>query len=89
MGQPVIKLGCAERELYLSARSVKSRFISGDAFLTVIKRMRRMNEMEYNMQHAISALRSAALNEDRDKDDPLSFFMNVQNSAPNTGYPAP
>ena len=46
MGQPVIKLRCAERALYLAARSVKSRYTSGDAFLTVIK---RMNEKESDM----------------------------------------
>ena len=37
--------------------------------------------MEYNMQHAISALRSAALNEDRDKDDPLSIFMKTMDAS--------
>ena len=75
MGPPVAKLRAAEQALYLAARSVKSRCISGDAFLTVIMRMKRMNEKESEMQHDISTLRSAALNEDIEEDDPLSLCM--------------
>ena len=81
MGPPVAKLRAAERALYLAARSMKSRYISGDAFFTVIKRMRRMNDRESEMQHAISTLRSVALNEDMEEDDPLIICMETMDTS--------
>ena len=81
MGPPAVKLRAAERALYLAARSVKSRYIAGDALLTVIKRMRRMNERESEIQHATSTLRSIALNEDREEDDPLIICMETMDTS--------
>ena len=70
MGPTVVNLRTAERALYSAARSVKSRYHAGDAFPTIIKGMRRMNDRESEMQYAISSLRSTACNEETDKDDP-------------------
>ena len=81
MGQVVIKLRTAERTLYGSARSVKSRYHAGDPHTSIIKAMMRMNTREAEMHHAISALRSTACNEETEEDDPLILGLETVNSS--------
>ena len=75
------QLRTAERALYASARSVKSRYHAGDPYQTMVKVMKRMNDREAEMHHAISSLRSTACNEETDEEDPLIIGLETVNTS--------
>ena len=57
MGEVVVKMRTAERALYGSGRSVKSRYHASQPNFSIVNAMARMNTREAEMLQAISVLK--------------------------------
>ena len=80
IGDVVVKMRTAERALYGSGRSVKSRYHASQPNSSIVKAMSRMNTREAEMLQSISVLRSTVINEEIDEDDPISLGLEVVDS---------